>query len=34
VAVPVPLLNGKLGVIAGSNYGPATLQLTLHQTVR
>jgi hypothetical protein len=32
--VPVPLINGKLGVIAASNYGPTTLQLTLHQTFR
>jgi len=31
--VPVPLINGKLGVVAGSNYGPPTLQLTLHQAV-
>jgi outer membrane receptor protein involved in Fe transport len=32
--VPVPLINGKLGVVAGSNYGPTTLQLTLHQVIR
>lgn len=32
--LPVPLINGKLGVIAGSNYGPATLQLLFHQTLR
>ena len=32
--VPVPLVNGKLGVVAGSNYGPPTLQLLLHQAIR
>jgi outer membrane receptor protein involved in Fe transport len=32
--VPVPLINGKLGVVAGSNYGPTTLQFTLHQAIR
>jgi outer membrane receptor protein involved in Fe transport len=32
--VPVPLINGKLGVIAASNYGPTTLQLSLHQVIR
>jgi hypothetical protein len=32
--VPVPLINGKLGVIAGSNYGPTSLQLTVHQALR
>ena len=32
--VPVPLINGKLGVVAGSNVGPTTLNLTLHQAVR
>lgn len=32
--VPVPLINGKLGVVAGSNYGPTTLQLTLHRAIR
>lgn len=32
--VPVPLINGKLGVVAGSNVGPATLQFTLHQDTR
>jgi hypothetical protein len=32
--VPVPLVNGKLGAIAASNYGPTTVQLTLHQAVR
>jgi outer membrane receptor protein involved in Fe transport len=32
--VPVPLINGKLGVVAGSNYGPTTLQITLHQAFR
>lgn len=31
--VPVPLINGKLGVITGSNYGPATVQLTFHQII-
>jgi hypothetical protein len=32
--VPVPLINNKLGVVAGSNVGPATLQVTLHQAFR
>ena len=32
--VPVPLINGKLGIVAASNVGPTTLQLTLHQAVR
>lgn len=32
--VPVPLINGKLGVITGSNYGPTTIELTYHQTIR
>jgi hypothetical protein len=32
--VPVPLINGKLGVIAASNVGPASLQVTLHQALR
>jgi outer membrane receptor protein involved in Fe transport len=31
--VPVPLINGKLGVVAASNYGPATLQMALHLAV-
>jgi hypothetical protein len=31
--VPVPLVNGKLGVVAGSNYGPPALQLMLHQAL-
>lgn len=30
--VPVALINGKLGVIAGNNVGPMTLQLTFHET--
>jgi hypothetical protein len=32
--VPVPLINGKLGAIAGSNVGPTSLQLTLHESIR
>ncbi|HEY1727381.1 MAG TPA: TonB-dependent receptor [Candidatus Baltobacteraceae bacterium] len=32
--VPVPLINGKLGAIAGSNVGPTSFQLMLHETVR
>lgn len=30
--VPVALINDKLGVVAGSNVGPTTLQLTVHET--
>ncbi len=32
--VPVGLANGKLGVIAGNNVGPTTLQITFHETFR
>jgi len=32
--VPVPLINGKLGAIAGSNVGPTSFQLQLHESVR
>lgn len=32
--VPVPLVNGKLGVVAGSNYGPPTVVFSLHEAVR
>lgn len=32
--VPVGLANGKLGVIAGNNVGPTTLQVNFHETFR
>ena len=32
--VPVALINGKLGVVAGSNVGPTTLQVTVHESLR
>ena len=32
--VPVGLINGKLGAVAGNNVGPATLQVSFHETFR
>lgn len=32
--VPVGLINGKLGAVAGNNVGPTTLQATYHVTFR
>ncbi len=32
--VPVGLINGKFGAVAGNNVGPTTLQATFHETFR
>jgi hypothetical protein len=32
--VPVGLINGKLGAVAGNNVGPTTLQVSFHETFR